>query len=240
MTTELILILLIVTLATFIQTATGFGLALVAVPLLTAVIGLQATAPFVSIFGLIVIFLLLLRYRDAIHIRPVIILVIAALAGVPLGLYLLREIDPAVGTKILGAFIVVYVIYAFLTPMLPQLTNRTWPYLVGFVSGLLGGLYAISGPPVIIYGNCKQWPPKTFKANLQGFFLPVGIMILLGHFLEGNVTPLLWRYALWSLPAIGVGMVLGLQLDGRINTTTFRKIVLILLLIIGLRLIFSS
>ena len=239
MTTELILLLLIVALASFVQTATGFGLALVSVPLLTAVIGLQATAPFVSIFGVIAELAVLLRYREAFSLRPVLKLIFSAAVAIPIGLYLLDKIDPTLGTKLLGAFIIAYVIYAFVTPKLPELTSGKWAFLAGFIGGLTAGLYAISGPPVIIYGNCRRWLPETFKANLQGYFLPVSFMVLFGHFLSGNVTPVLWQYTLWSLPAIALGMLLGFQLDGRINATTFNKMILILLLIIGLKLIFT-
>ncbi len=239
MSTELILLLLIVTLASFVQTSTGFGLALVSVPLLTAVIGLQTAAPFVSLFAIIVELILLLRYREDIHIRPVLKLVLGAAVGIPIGLYLLNVVDPVVGAKLLGGLLVVYVIYAFVTPRLPQLNHSIWAYSFGFVAGLLGGIFAISGPPVIMYSSCQRWSPQTFKGNLQGFFLPVSLMILLGHLFDGNVTSELWRYALFSIPAIIVGIVLGLQLDGRINPNTFRKIVLVLLLFIGLRLIFT-
>ncbi len=233
------LVFLIVLLAIFVQTLTGFGLALVSMPLLTAVIGLQLTTPFVAIFGLMAEIILLVYYREALTLRAVGQLVLAALFGVPLGVWLLGNVDADIGTRLLGVIVAGYAVYALVGLTLPQLAHAGWAYGFGFVAGIIAGAFNIAGPPVIIYGNCRRWPPAMFKVNLQGFFVAVSVMVLVGHFSAGNVTTAVWRLVLVAIPAVLLGIVLGVSLDGRIPAATFRKLVLILLLLIGLRLIIT-
>ncbi|MCL4264077.1 MAG: TSUP family transporter [Anaerolineae bacterium] len=225
-------------LAVLVQAATGFGLALVSMPLLTAVIGLPTAAPLMAVIGLGVELVLLVRFREAVNLRTVRGLVIPALVGTPVGLYLLRVIDPAVGARVLGLIVAGYALYALVSPYLPQLTHPRWAWGFGFAAGVIGGLYNTSGPPVIIYGSCRRWPPAEFKGNLQGFFLPTGLLVLVGHVWAGNMTQAVWYNVAIALPAIVVGLVMGVALDGRLPAVAFRKMVLILLLIIGLRLLF--
>ncbi len=234
-----VFVIAVVFLAVFVQAATGFGLALVSMPLLTAVLGLPTAAPLMSIVGMVVEFILLLYFRTAVNMRAVRGLVIAAFLGTPVGLYLLRVIDPVTGARLLGLLVAGYAGYALVSPHLPALANPRWVWPFGFAAGLIGGLYNTSGPPVIIYGSCRRWPPAEFKGNLQGFFLPTGLLVLAGHVVEGNITTAVWQNVWLAIPAAAVGLVGGLALDGRIPPTTFRKMVLLLLLFIGLRLTFG-
>jgi hypothetical protein len=231
-----ILVIVAVFLAVLVQAATGFGLALVSMPLLTAVLGLPTAAPLMSIVGMVVEFMLLLYFRATVNLRAVRGLVVAAFIGTPVGLYLLRVIDPAVGARVLGLLVAGFAAYALVSPHLPQLTHPRWAWPFGFAAGLIGGLYNTSGPPVIIFGSCRRWPPAEFKGNLQGFFLPTGLLVLAGHVAEGNITPAVGQNVWPAIPAAAMGLMVGLMLDGRIPPATFRKLVLLLLLFIGLRL----
>lgn len=228
---------LIIFFATFVQGASGFGLALVAMPLLVGLIGVQTAAPLVSLVGIVAGLSMVLRYRATFNWRAVIRLSAASLTAIPLGIYALGRIDAVIVTTILGIVIIGYALYALLGLRLPQLERQTWAYGFGFISGLLGGAYNTSGPPVIIYGSCRRWPPSEFKSNLQGFFLLNTVMVLFIHALNGNFTPLVWRSFGVGLPAILLGLWAGVSLDGRIAPQTFRRVVLVLLLFLGGRLL---
>ena len=57
------------------------------------------------------------------------------------------------------------------------------------------------------------------------------------HALSGNFTPEIWRIYLWSLPVIAIAILAGVSLDKVLNPAVFRKVVLVLLVILGIRLI---
>ncbi|MCA9928846.1 MAG: sulfite exporter TauE/SafE family protein [Anaerolineales bacterium] len=236
----MLFVTLIVFFAIFTQAASGFGLALVSMPLLVTFLDIRTATPLIAIVGGTAELFLLLRYRHALNFRAVVRLSLAALIGIPLGVYALDVVNAQVITAVLGVIVVLYSLYALLRFRLPTLRNNGWAYGLGFISGILGGAFNTSGPPVIIYGTCRSWQPAEFKSNLQAFFLFNSIITFVSHAGSGNFTPVVWQYYLWALPGIFLGMFFGVRLDGRLNPDQFRKVVLILLLILGVRLLFIS
>ena len=234
-----ILVFIIVFVAIFVQAVTGFGLALVSMPLLVLVLNIQVASPLVALIGGVAELLLLLHYRADLNIRAVTRLVVASLLGIPVGVLLLRRVDVGVITAVLGLLILLYALYALSGLRLPRLAHQAWGYGFGFVAGVLGGAYNISGPPVIIYGNCRQWPPAEFKSNLQGFFVVSSYTVIAVHALSGNFSPAVWQNFLIALPAILLALFVGLRLDNHLNPERFRRIVLVVLVVLGASLLFG-
>lgn len=234
------LITLIIFAAIFVQAASGFGLALVSMPLLAGLLGIRTATPLVALIGVTAEVVMLARYRRAFSLRAVARLSAASLLGIPLGVYLLRRVNADWITAVLGIVIIGYALYALFSPRLPQLAHHAWAYGFGFTGGVLSGAYNTSGPPVIIYGACRRWAPAQFKSNLQGYFLLNSMMTLTAHSLGGSFTPVVWHSYLWALPGIALGLAAGFALDGRLNPHRFRQFILILLIILGLRLLFGN
>lgn len=232
-----ILIIAIIFLAVFTQSLTGFGSALVSMALLPLILDIRIATPLVALVGGTLEILLLLRYRRALNLRAVWRMTIASLFGVPLGVLALRQLDERIMLTLLGLVISLYAIYALLDLRTPELRHPAWAYALGFLGGAFGGAYNTSGPPVIIYGNAKRWPPAEFKGNLQGFFLFNSLLVIGGHLLSHNITPLILQDYLMALPAILVGVLAGISLDRVIDPATFRRIVLWFLVALGIRLI---
>jgi len=231
---------LIVFLAVFAQTLTGFALGLVAMPLLAATIGLHTASPMMSIVGLIVQVTILLRYRRHFHFRAIRRLPMAAVVGVPLGVYLLEAVSEGIVKLVLGLLVVTYALYAWFGPRLPEIKNPQWGYVFGFVSGILSGAYNTGGPPLVIYGTCQRWSPSEFKSNLQTVFLFNTAMVIINHTLHANYTAPVWQGLLIAVPATALGLAVGFLADRWVNPALFSKLVLVLLLAIGAQLIFAG
>ncbi|MBI5565454.1 MAG: sulfite exporter TauE/SafE family protein [Chloroflexi bacterium] len=231
---------LMIFLGVFTQTLTGFGSALATMAVLPAVLGIRTASPLVALMAVTLEVILLIRYRGAINLGAVWRLSLAAIVAIPIGLVAVRSIPEAVVLSILGLVLVAYSIYALITPKLPELKRPAWAFGFGFVGGLLSGAYNVAGPAAVIYGNCRGWRPDEFKSNLQAFFVINDLTVLISHTLAGNLTPVVWSNYLIALPAIGLGIFIGLKIDRRLNPVTFRQIVLWLLIVMGARLIVSS
>lgn len=233
-----LLVVLVICVGVMTQSLVGFGLALVAMPLLVGLVGLRVAAPLVALAGLVSQAVLLARFRQALDFKAIRALALGSVIGIPVGVLALKRADEALVTAVLGGLIVAYVLYELSTPGLPQLEGEGWAIGFGLFAGLLTGAYNIGGPPLVVYGNCRNWDPDAFRGNLQALILLHSIMVLVAHALSGNFTATVSRLFLLSIPAIALGLVAGAVLEGRISGGAFRRLVLIVLAVLGLKLIF--
>jgi uncharacterized membrane protein YfcA len=229
---------LVVFLAVFTQSLSGFGSALVAMALLPAIVGIRVATPLVALVALVLELVLIVRYHQSLEIRSIWRVVLAALIGTPFGAYFLSNMDERFSLTALGVVIAGYAVYALLGLKMPHLNKPVWAYLAGLFGGLLGGAYNTSGPPVIVYADCCRWPPDAFKSNLQGYFIVSSVVVVASHAMSGNFTSQVWHLFWWMIPFIGIGLLAGLSLDRRLNPLIFRQVVLGLLVVMGIRLMF--
>ena len=227
---------LILFLGAFTQSMTGFGSALVAMALLPSLLGLPVAAPIVAATGLVLESMLTLRYRQSLRVDAIWRVLVASLIAVPFGVMLLRHMDERVALFVLGLLLVVYSLYALFGFHLPDLAHPMWAWVTGLLSGLFGGAYNTAGPPIVVYGNCRGWDAAQFKSNLSSFFVINSLVVTVSHFASGNFTPDVTRTILFCLPATVLGFILGQSMDRWLDPVRFRKIVLVLLTILGARL----
>lgn len=223
-------------LGAFTQSMTGFGSALVAMAILPSLLGLPIAAPLVAVTGLALETMLTLRYRQALRVDAIWKVLVASLAAAPIGVSLLRYVDERLALFVLGLLLVAYALYALSGLRLPDLAHPAWAWVTGLLSGLLGGAYNTAGPPIVVYGNCRGWDAAQFKSNLSGFFVINSLFVTASHFFGGSFTPEVTRTVLLCLPATVLGFLLGQSMDRWLDPERFRKIVLVLLVVLGLRL----
>ncbi|MGA1198054.1 MAG: sulfite exporter TauE/SafE family protein [Candidatus Latescibacterota bacterium] len=225
--------------AVIVQTVAGFGLGIVSLPLLIPILGIRTAAPIVAMVNLIAIALIFIRYRHAFQLQATKPLLIAGALGVPIGVWTVKTIPEAYTLTALGILILGYSLYAYFTPQVPQIKHALWGYGLGFVSGICGGAYNSSGPASVLYAHSQRWPQETFKSNLQGYFIINSLIINITHALSHNYTPAVFSVFLLAIPGITLGMIIGFALSKRIHAERFRKLILALLFILGIRLIIT-
>jgi uncharacterized membrane protein YfcA len=225
--------------AAFVRSALGFGDALLAMPLLALLVGVRVATPVVAFAASTIGITILLSHWRSVDVRSTWRLVVASLVGIPFGLVLLKFAPEAYVKAMLGALLILYGLYSLLAPELPAVRSD-WPaYVFGFVAGVLGGAYNTNGPPVVVYGALRRWPPEHFRATLQGCFLLTGLMILVGHGVAGLWTTEVFRLYLYSLPAILLAIYLGAKLNRRIPRETFSRAVYVFLVVMGALFLFA-
>jgi len=232
-----LLIAAIVLVAAFLQCLTGFGFALIVMPLVTVILGVRTAAPMVSAVALTVYSVNLVRYRRGINWTEVLRLGIASAAGVPVGIWLLSNADEQTVMRVLGLVLVGYALYSLAQPKVSRVLSRGWVYPAGFLAGCFGGAYNTPGPPVILYGWMRQWPRDEFRAVLQALFFLNGILVVGTHALAQHFSRQILLYYLYSVPALAIGILAGSLVDRRIDQNRFRKIVMVMILALGLALV---
>ena len=234
---EIFLVITIIFFVFLIRATFGFGDAMVGMPLLVVIIGLQATVPLMAMLALLMALMILIKNRQHVSFKMSWKLVASALAGVPLGLFYISHINQALVNILLAVVIITFACLRLFDIRLKSKTPPIVTYLVGFVSGILGGAYNINGPPVIILLSAQNWTAAKFRSTLQGYFFFAGMGMVAGHIAWGNVNAEVFNYFLFGLPPLILAFFLGEFWFRKFNSEKFYRWVYVLMILIGLGLI---
>jgi uncharacterized membrane protein YfcA len=224
----------------FVAGLSGFAFGLVAASLWLHVLTPLQSASLIVGFGLLVQGYSVWKLRAALDWRRLWPFVLGAVLGVPVGVSLLAWADPNSVRIAVGAILIGYSLYAFFRPQLKVATTvpPAADVTVGFVNGLLGGLTGLAGIVITIWCNLRGLPKDVQRATFQ----PVAVVVfavaalLLGA--KGALNFETAKLFALGLPFLFAGTWLGLKLFGRIDESTFRRIVLALLFVSGVALLF--
>jgi uncharacterized membrane protein YfcA len=225
-------------LAGMMQSLTGFGAALLAMPLLAPALGSAVAVPMFALTVIVTQTVMIVRYRSALMFRSVWRMVVAAMIGVPVGVFGAPLVDERLMLMILGVVVLAYGLYGLVTPRVPRLKNPRWAFPFGFAAGLLSGAYNTPGPPYVIYATTQNWTPYEFKANVQGAFLAASTMAVVSHAVKGNYTLYTLQLTALAIPAMVAGLFAGFSLDRFVPPGRLLRAVQLVLVVLGLSLIF--
>lgn len=231
-----IAVLAVLFVSTLVRSTLGFGDALIAMPLLTLLVGIKTTTPLVALVALTIALSISLSSWRQIDLKVVWRLIVSTLAGIPVGLLLLESVPEEIVKTILGVLLVSFGLYSLVQPRLPRIERNGLEYPVGFVAGVLGGAYNTNGPPIVIYGTLRRWSPERFRATLQGYFLS-SVLIVVGHGAAGLWTGTVLRLYTYALPGVLLAIYAGGRLNQSIPRGRFDRFVYAALVVMGVLLI---
>ncbi len=114
------------------------------------------------------------------------------------------------------------------------LRNRWSTPLLGMLSGIMGGMFAMPGPPIVLYCIERLENKRTYITTLQAFSVVLNIFYTIFRGTAGffSESTLLW----WSIGVCGAvtGSMLGEKLFKHIEGNTVKKIVYMFLLVSGI------
>lgn len=228
-------ILIISFLATLFRSTFGFGESLIAVPLFSLFIPLEEAVPLSVLMSILVAFTVVVQDHRQVHFRSAKWLIIFATLGIPLGLLMLVYGNQTVVKVALGVLIILYSAYSLLgrVRLGECKESRLWLFVCGFLSGVLGGAYGLNGPPLVLYGNKMKWSATQFRATLQAYFLPVGVISVVGYLFEGLVNATVLNYFLYAIPVIVPAIFLGRYFNKKLKGDSFYKYAYAGLIVIG-------
>ncbi len=233
-------VLIVVFISGLVRSALGFGDALLSMPLLAYALGIRTATPLVALIAATNAVVILFGNWQQVELKATRRLIISSVLGLPLGLFMLKNAPEKLVMDGLGILLVLFGLAYLALPSLPQLRGRLYPYLFGFLAGVLGVAYNTNGPPIVLYGSLQGWSPERFRATLQSYFFPFGLFILAGHALSGLWTSQVFIYYAWTLPIILLAILLGSRLNGRIPSRLFDRIIYATLIFLGVFLFVGS
>ncbi len=200
----------------------GFGAALIFVPLASVALGPQRAAPLMLMLEVLAIAMLTPGAWKLADRRQVAVLALGAMVGTPLGAAVLVFADP-----LALRWGVTLAILALLGLLVSGWRFRGRPTVpatmgVGMAGGVLGGVAMVSGPPVMAYLLGQPGTTRQMRASFGLYLAAGGVLTGITYALAGLLTLALAPPFLVAAPVYGLGIWLGTQMFGRASEQTFR------------------
>ncbi len=224
-------------LAGFIQGMTGFGSALVAMPLLSLFLDIKNAVPLCILNSLVITTFLALKMRRHLDKKKILPLCIGALPGVVVGSTLLIQVNSDLIKTSLGIMLISYSLYCLFSHPKPRTLHKAWSFIVGFLSGAIGAAFSAGGPPTIIYTTLNNWNKDEIKATLTGFFLFNSYLVASVHAISGLTTIPIMANFMVSAPFVLLGTVLGSICYGKIPQKLYLQLIYSFLVFMGIMMI---
>lgn len=180
----------------------------------------------------------LLRLRQRVPWADLWPFLAAGMIGAPVGSLALGYLHPGSIRLAIGLFLSGYALYAMRLPVayVSPYAGRLIDAVVGFLSGVLGGVAGLSGALMTAWCLMRGWEPARQRAIFQSFILVMQAYALLSLALLVGISEASLIDLAVTGPVMIAGVVIGLWLFSRLNGARFRWLVLWLLLILGVAL----
>ncbi len=233
MQTEIILFSTIMMLAAIVQGITGFGFSLVAFPLLALILPVQVVTPILVLSSLI-LNVAVFKSVSGVQLKGIRAMTLLAIISTPIGAYLLKVISPDVLKISVGVVITataLFLLKGYQIKFKRELLARS---VTGFFSGLLNGTLSMSGPPIILYMSNQGAEKDKLRGSFSLFAMITNVFAIATLYFAGLINTTIFIRFAQLIPALMVGVFLGVIISRKVNEQLFRKITLYLLIAMGI------
>jgi uncharacterized membrane protein YfcA len=202
----------------------GFGSALIFIPLASSIIGAKLASPLLLVIDLVAAAPLIPNGWRQADRRDVGNMLLGSLIGVPIGAWALTQMD---------GLTVRWMIVALIVPMLALLMSG-WRYrgtptaaltaAVGAIAGFFNGVAQVGGPPIVLYWLRDATAARIVRANIILYFAASSVLTTISYLVGGVLTTEVVGLAVLTGPAFGIGLWLGSHMFGLASEETFRRI----------------
>ena len=222
----------------FVSGFSGFAMGLVVSGIWLHIITPVQTATLIAGYGLLTQGYGILKLRQAVNWQKIWPLAIGTTIGIPIGVMMLTYINPAYVRFGVGLLLVLYTVYALARPAIkPMKIGIASDIAIGVLNGLVGGLTGLGGVISTISCQLRGWTKDVQRAVFQPVLFAAFVVISISMGITGAVTSETLKLYGLGLPFMFAGLWSGFKLYGKIDDETFRRAVLILLLLAGVSLI---
>src|SRR5438552_115633 len=207
----------------------GFGSALIFMPLASSIAGPRLVAALLLIIDFIAAAPLIPNAWKQADRKATAVMVFGALIGVPIGTYFLSRLEPVTTRWIISAFV-----FALLLLLLSGWRYRGKDHTaisvgIGGLSGFCSGLAQTGGPPIVGYWLGRPIASTIARANILLFFGASDFFSVVSYASTGLITGDAIKLSFVVGPVYAIGVWFGASLFGRASETVFRAICYVLI-----------
>jgi uncharacterized membrane protein YfcA len=224
-------VVLVVAVTALLQAISGFGFALLSVPLFALRIDVHEAVVLSSCIGTISSgwqTYFLRRSVDAVLARRYIV---ASLVGIPAGFALFILLSDQVLRLIVGVAVLFGTLVVAFGGQLK--VGRAWERVLGVLSGALLIATSTNGPPIVLAMQAQRMPMLAFRSTLARIFFVSGLVSVVLFLFAGEIDASIGLATLLCVPVMTISVIVGNRIAHRLAERPFRALVLILLVVAG-------
>jgi uncharacterized protein len=202
----------------------GFGAALIFMPLASSVASPRLVAALLLVIDFVAAAPLLPNAWEKADRKATAVIVLGALIGVPIGTYFLSVLDPVTTRWIISCFVAA-LLMLLLSGWRYRGKDHAWLSVgIGGLSGFCSGLAQTGGPPIVGYWLGRPIATTVARANIVLFFGASDLFSMVSYATTGLITRDSVLLSLVVGPVYALGVAFGASLFGRASEKIFRAI----------------
>ncbi len=214
-----------------VQGMTGFAFSVVALSFWAWALAPETAAPLAVLGALTGQLTTLLSVRRGFEWGRIAPFVFGGLFGVPMGVFILHNIDPARFRLVLGVLFTLYGLYGLAAPESQKLKfgGRSLDAVVGGIGGLLGGLGGLSGSVPAIWTQMRGWKRDLRRATMQVYNIAMHCLTLTIYSRTHALNATSWKLFAITAPVLLLMSLYGARIYKRVSERGFARLVLVLI-----------
>lgn len=235
---EIIAFIIIILVASVLQTSTGFGFSILATPFLLLIFEPIEAIQINLILSLVISSALIMKIRQDIDFGILRRFVVGSVTGLPIGMIIFLFVD--LNRLKLGVGLIILLLTIMLILKFRMDQNKKRDLIIGGLSGSFTTSIGMPGPPLLLYFSGTDTQKEKLRGTTLAFYLFIYLVSIVIQVIFAGTNKTIWLSSLWALPFVFVGLYLGQLLFKRINQGAFQIFTYIILLFTGMYLLIES
>ncbi|MQF99004.1 MAG: sulfite exporter TauE/SafE family protein [SAR202 cluster bacterium] len=229
--TNLIIFLIFVTfLGSTVKTTTGFGFALISVPLLLPFMDLPNIVAIILPLVLINDYAITITHKNTLKPKTIALMATSAIVSIPIGIFTLYVISTYILKLIISALILIIAFFLMSGRTITIKREKIATIIAGSLSGILASSSGLSGPPVTLLLINQKWNKVDFRSNLALYLSIIDSATVFFFLLTGLVNAESLYVDLLLIPSVIGGYLFGRILVKHISQYIFTKVTITIII----------
>ena len=235
---DILIFIIIILVASILQTSTGFGFSILATPFLLLIFEPMEAIQINLILSLIISLALIAKIKKDIDFGILKRFMIGSVIGLPLGIITFLVVD--INKLKLGISLIVLLLTIMLILKFRLTQNKGKDLLVGGLSGSLTASIGMPGPPILLYFSGTDTQKEKLRGTTLSFYLFIYSISLVTQMIFSGTNKTVWVSSSLALPLVLLGLYLGQLLYKWVNQKYFQIFTYFILLFTAIYLLIDS
>jgi uncharacterized protein len=232
--TEIYYIIFIVFIASIIRGFNGFGFSAICISGFSFILPAIEIVPIILALEVVISIFMVPYIWNKIDWRFVFKILLGITIGSPIGLYLLKYLNPQITHLSVCLFVIFFSILLMKGFSNRKINNDYGKFFTGIVSGTLNGLTTLGGMPVALFLLITSIQPAVIRGSLAALFFLTDIYAFILSFFAGIVDMITIYRVIPLIIILPLGVFIGNKFFVKSKEETYRKVVFYFLIVISI------